>query len=283
MTTWMPLLLFAAAAGHEANPLFQELRETGVAVGEAKVPLPEPLMADGLDAAGQEKVIRGVIGGEFRFADFVRNSPVAPISLDVRSIAAPNAAHPVKGLDVAFVAFGKLDTIAAKGFFGNGKGDAGGEGKALTPADLAKRGITIAEADAKNEGYATIVYGLIDKVELKAVARGYWTRSAESVVAAGRFDPRFNADAEFPNQWRSMTKKPGGKVDFGEPQPYDAAGYYIKVTQLAEPAGAMFVEMHIVFAEPKGWFNGANLLLSKLPPVIQSLARTFRRDLTKAK
>ena len=64
----------------------------------------------------------------------------------------------------------------------------------------------------------------------------------------------------------------------GPPQPYGGAGMYLKITKLHEPAGALFVEQHIVFAEPTGWFDGANLLRSKLPLVVQSNVRDMRRE-----
>ena len=44
---------------------------------------------------------------------------------------------------------------------------------------------------------------------------------------------------------------------------------YVKITKLHAPAGAVLVEQHIVYAEPTGWFDGANLLRSKLPLVMQ--------------
>src|SRR5947208_1692626 len=60
----LPLLFLTAAlaeTGHEqANPLYRELREKGVDVGNGvKVPLPAPTMADGLDAQAQQAVIKG--------------------------------------------------------------------------------------------------------------------------------------------------------------------------------------------------------------------------------
>jgi hypothetical protein len=43
----------------------------------------------------------------------------------------------------------------------------------------------------------------------------------------------------------------------------------------------LLIEVHMVFAEPKGWFEGRNLLRSKLPPVMQDSVRKFRRQLAK--
>jgi hypothetical protein len=57
----------------------------------------------------------------------------------------------------------------------------------------------------------------------------------------------------------------------------------VKVTRLVEPAGALFVEYHLVFVEPRAWFGGANLLRSKVPILAQSEVRAFRRELARAK
>src|SRR5205814_1186239 len=94
---------------------------------------------------------------------------------------------------------------------------------------------------------------------------------------------RFGDDPEFPNRWRPISRDDDGKPVLGEAHPYGGAGAYIKITRLAEPAGALFVEYHLVFTEPKGWFGGANLLRSKVPILTQSEVRAFRRELGKAK
>ena len=41
----------------------------------------------------------------------------------------------------------------------------------------------------------------------------------------------------------------------------------------------MFIEYHVAFIEPEGWFHGTNLLRSKLPIVAQEMVRKFRRNL----
>ena len=62
----------------------------------------------------------------------------------------------------------------------------------------------------------------------------------------------------------------------GPASPYGGSGMYVKITKLAEPVGAVFVEQHIVYSEPTGWFDGANLLRSKLPPVVTISVRRMR-------
>ena len=110
------------------------------------------------------------------------------------------------------------------------------------------------------------------------MGHSYYTRSEESSFLASILDPRFAKDEKLAAKWIPLTlNEKTGKLEDGKPQPYSGAGAYTKATVLAEPKGAVFVEQHILFDEPKGWFNGANLLRSKLPIVIQDEIRLLRR------
>ncbi|HTU21721.1 MAG TPA: hypothetical protein VMG10_27030 [Gemmataceae bacterium] len=50
-----------------------------------------------------------------------------------------------------------------------------------------------------------------------------------------------------------------------------------------EPKGALFIEYHLIYSEPQGWFSGADPLTTKLPAIIQAEVRTFRRELSNVK
>ena len=56
----------------------------------------------------------------------------------------------------------------------------------------------------------------------------------------------------------------------------------MKITRLSQPAGTIFVEYHSVFHEPKGWFDGENLLRAKLPTIAQFQVQQFRGKLARA-
>ena len=56
----------------------------------------------------------------------------------------------------------------------------------------------------------------------------------------------------------------------------------MKVTKLIKPAGALFVEYHLIYDEPKGWFNGKDLLKTKLPIKTEGDVRGFRHQVTEA-
>lgn len=280
----LTLLLLAAAASqppasHEAaNPLFKSLTETGLDVGaDARAKFPPPTMPDGLDAAKQKAVIAAVIGGDYPFEEFTRKSTVAPQLIKFRDVKPSDPKAPARGVDVWFVAYGDLKALDDEKFLERlvnaGKGE--GRARTLTRDDLAKRKITV--ADEKKEGYGHVEFPFLEKVHVKATGRAVWTNNGESVVVAAEIDPRFKGDPEFPNQWQSIVKA-GGQTKLGPASPWAGAGFYLKITKLAEPAGALFIEQHIVFAEPTGWFDGANLLGSKLPLVVQHNVRTMRKE-----
>jgi hypothetical protein len=286
----LPLLLLAAALAperpHQAlNPLFRELRDTGAQVGaDIKIALPAPTMADGLDAQTQEAVVKQVAGEDYPLEELARNSVVAPHILRLRNLSPSDPAAPARGLDVWFVAYGDLGTVADKDFLDRllRSNQKEGTSRDLTTADLTRRGITLSRDNAKHESYAHIAFSFLDRVRISVAGHSFWSRTDDSVLIASRIDPRFRDDPDFPNRWRPLSKDEDGKPQLGLAHPYGGAAYYMKVTRLAEPKGALFVEGHVIFPEPVKWFDGANLLRSKLPPVVQSHVRSMRRELLKA-
>jgi hypothetical protein len=256
------------------SALFDSLLDPGLAVGPGlRAKLPSPTMSDGLDAAGQRAVIAALIRDDCSYEDFTRRSAVTPQRLRIRDVTPSDPEAPARGVDVWFVAYddkfvGWLAS-AAKG---------AGTGKALTKEHLRKRGIGF--ADDTPEAYRHVEFDFLGKVHLRATVRVVWTRTDESVLIAAEVDPRFLGDPEFPNQWQTVVRE-GGVRKLGPANSWGGAGFYMKITRLAEPAGAVFVEQHVVFAEPTGWFDGANLLRSKLPLVVQSSVRTTRREWAK--
>ncbi|HXD86638.1 MAG TPA: hypothetical protein VN641_09100 [Urbifossiella sp.] len=276
------LLLCAALApaGHEAdNPLYRDLLDPGLVVGtNLRVKLPAPLMPDGLAAAKQKEIIEKLIGTDYSFEDFTRKSQVAPHILRIHNAEPSDPKSPSRALDTYFVAYVDLKAFDDERFLERslniGKGE-GGKAKAITRDDLIKRGIDPKYLDSKKEGYAHVQFDFLDKVRLRITGRGMASKTGDSIVAGAEVDSRFRGDKEFPNEWQPLSKE-SGKLQAGPAQAYGGAGLYVKITKLVEPVGAVFVEQHIVFAEPTGWFNGANLLRSKLPPVVTISVRRMR-------
>jgi hypothetical protein len=288
MTTCFVVLstcLLAGADSHDrANALYLELRQKGVSVGaDTGAKLPSPIFPDGLSAKDQQTLLKKTLGDEFNYDEFTRNSPNAPLRLRIREITPTGPRSLTRQIEIVFIAYGDLKRLGNKKFLDRVLEVNRKEGKAtpLPTEALKKRGILIAPELTDREGYGHLNFNLIDKVQLDATGRSLLSKTDDSIVVAGRLDNRFRDDVEYPNRWRPLSKK-GGKLTPGKPVSYDGAAYYLKITRLYQPKGALFVEGHIVFVEPEGWFEGTNLLVAKLPPVITVQVRSFRRELLKA-
>ena len=270
---------------HESeNPLFKALLDPGLVVGpDLRVKLPPPMMPDGLSADEQKAIIKKLIGDDYDFDEFTRKSGVAPHILRIRDPQPSDPKSPSRGLDTYFVAYVDLKAFDDERFLERslniGKGD-GGKAKSIMKDDLVKRGFDSKAFEAKKEGFAYIEFDFLEKVRLRVAGHGMATKSGESIVAGAEVDSRFRGDKEFPNEWQSIVKE-GGETKVSAAQAYGGSGMYVKITKLVEPAGAVFVEQHIVYSEPHGWFDGANLLRSKLPPVMTINVRRMREAWSK--
>ena len=272
-------------ADEPANLLFEQLRTNGVAMTEGtKATLPPPLMADGLDASGQQTVLEKVVGKRSTVRAFTAKLGTAPHVYSIRKIATGADGPRVLAVDVSFVAHGSLDTVAGRNFLeGLHKKSKDRQIHVLTAEELHKRKLTPTSDKKREERSSHGVFLVLDRVELRAALHTMMTRQPDSLLAATRIDPRFAKDSDFPNQWRKITLDEEGQRQLGPVHPYTGAGGYMKITRLRDPKGALFIEYHLVYSEPKGWFGGADPLTTKLPAIIQSEVRTFRRELSNFK
>jgi len=261
LTTWV-----AGQTHDDANPLYQRLRTEGVRVSaDQSIALTPPLLEQGASAADARAAIEAMAKPSYSFDQFARKSAVAPQLLQVEFL---EGEMPARRIDAYFIAYGDLDAIAEGDVLERllnsqeADEDVGGEGTTLDDAALGSRGIELAPPGERQEEFAHGSFTLLKRVEV---------------------DPRFADDKEFPNRWRPLERDDAGRLEpAGAAQLYSGVGGYVQLTELAEPKGALLVEWHIVLAEPHGWFDGANLLGSKLPAIVQNRVRSMRRELVKA-
>jgi len=290
----MNLLLFLVAASlpaaeaevHEkANPIYRQLRQGIALAGNQQVRLPAPVMPDGLEGKAQQATIKKLLGDDIDIENFLRDAVTAPQLLKRPDEKKGDPAAPIRSIDLFFIAYGDLDTLADKAVL---EGLVASERRPvkpriLTPEELKLRGIVISKEAARYEDFGYVQANILVRVQVRGVGHSYWSRSPDSIVAATQLDERFARDPQFPNQWRSLIKEgEDDAVKEGPPHPYCGAAYYVKITRLKEPAGALFVEAHMVFTEPPKWFDGENVLRSKLPAATMSVVRNFRRELARA-
>ncbi len=251
-----------------ANPVYSELRQTGLTIGKQKpFTLPAPTMDDGLTGEQQDKIMKAVGGRAAPLDRLTRDFIYAPYILKkIDEVDCPTVNAKAKFVNAYFVAYGNFEDLAT-----NGKQD--DDWTTIDEAALVKRGID--EIDAKHERYGHIERNLIDYVEINAAVRTFWSQTEDSLIFATRLAPEFNGDPEFPNHWQSLVRK----KPTGPKHPYEHLGMYIKVTKLKNYKDGLFIEVHVVFSEPEGWFGGRNLLISKLPQVVQAEVRDARSDM----
>lgn len=280
-----PLVGFAAEEGSD-NRVFSQLVDDGIKVDGQAVKLPEPALSPSADEKAQADVVRRVAGKKHPYDDFVRRSPVAPISLVVGTVGEGSDAERAQKVDLWFVAYGMLDDLTSEDLFqqllaGGDPKSQRGESQPLTDDELRHRKLSIDSSDNREESYYRMKAELLNKVQISGIAHGMVTHGEHHVLAASLLGSDFRDDPDYPNQWRPIGRQPSGKSELGKPRPYAGLGGYCHAVELREPKGALFIECHLVIDEPHGWFNGANLLRSKMPILMQDNVRTLRRKLAR--
>jgi hypothetical protein len=280
------LVAMSASASPAANPIYDALVGAGVKVApQETLQLPKPAFEDGLAAPQQRQVIESLVGGKYDWETFTRKAIVSPFVLKMSEGAAESGPI-IRKVDLYFVAFGSFDSLKREDYLNkqlnlagsNDQSESTGQAKLLTADELRKRNIT-AGKNPSDPRWVAATSTLLGKVRISLTTQNIKTEGKDSILIASVADPRFATDAEYPNCWRPLTVDDAGKRQTGPPEPYVGLGSYAKATRLAEPAGAIFMEYHVAFIEPQGWFHGTNLLRSKLPIVAQDMARKFRRNL----
>ena len=272
------------------NPLFEQLLTKGIEMADGKAyKLRPPILADGLDAAGQLAAIEKAAGARYPMKDVLMNDYFAPVVTKVRDAKRPTGQEPaIRLIDTWFVAHGDWDILVSKSFLEstttaeNGKSRIVLKSGELTAQELQKRHLTVTTTAATEQRFLYSTFRLFDRVQVSATRFSTLTRAKDTVLAAGRIDSRFDNDAEYPNEWRPLVRDVQANIKTGSAHPFHRAGGYAKLTRLKEPADAVFIEFHLIYEEPYGWFDGISLVKQKIPAMVQEKVRTLRRKLNVA-
>jgi hypothetical protein len=287
------LLTAAGATGFRDNPVLTELTTKGITMPEGTVvKLPRPLLGKEMDAAAQRATIEKIL--RFAHCDFdtftARNSQ-APVALD-KGKAIVNKGYTLRTIHVYFVARGSWRVLSSKDFgdtiLKKRKEEAKKEGGSsvtggfLTDKELAKRKLKSVTEKHWGDRYFYSTFWLFDMAEVSVTRYVFLSETPDGVVLAGRVDPRFANDKEYPNQWRRIDKDALGHPVLGPKHTYSGAGFYLKATRLKSPRDAIFFEIHSAFNEPDGWFDGGPALISHLKTITEHVAMDFRIKLAHA-
>lgn len=278
---WFDGSAVLALPPHQANVVLHELQRESPIPGQPKALLPQFYLSDGLSNDTCQAELEKLVAEDLPLDEFLRSSQLAPQMIRLTDVD-DEGSLPLKRLDVFFTATGDLNQLAGKRDltdFVTSESEVS-QAKEIPRESLRRLGIVLAEdpsSEGAGEAYGYAVSNLLDRIELRTAGRSFATESDESIILAGYVDPRFREDAEFPNTWKRITHD--DDEDPATSHAYPGAVYSLKITQLPGRKHKLFVEGHVLFVEPTAWFDGANLLRSKLPPVVQSLVRRFRREL----
>lgn len=286
-----------AAAGaepeHARNAVYQGVLAEGLSAGGATVKLPAPRVTDGQGADAQRAALREVAGSDGKLDEMVRNSVTAPFIMKVRDEKAEGAT--IRVVDLWFVVHAGLegiDPVREAARTDNKDVEAGNmavQTRLLKPEELRAAGV--AASSSKESGsevwYAHIRGRLLDRILFEATNHAEATRSGESIVIAARTDPAFDKSGPAGNGWKPIARGEGERKDDERKaeslKPYAGGISYTKISRLAFEPGALLVEMHAAFVEPREWFDGAPILRSKFSVVAQDQVRRLRRELARRK
>ncbi|HEV7222114.1 MAG TPA: hypothetical protein VGN42_05390, partial [Pirellulales bacterium] len=246
MCVWiLAFYCLAPGAAPASNAVLEELLETGIsAPGGPAVKLPPPFLPDGLDGKRQTDAIAKLPGARHSVEELLRKSVVAPFELKIHPPVDAQGEAGLWRVDAWFVAYGSLEEVAQEDFLkrwsrlGGGKeaADVGSSealsraGK-LSDAEISERKLFEEGEQQPDEYFLYSTFSLFDRVQLSATRHAVITRGDESLLIAAKVDPRFDADEQYPNQWRPMKRDELGKIETGKPHAYEDAGFYAKVTR----------------------------------------------------
>lgn len=275
----------AAAPAHQppaATTPLADLATDGVEVAANTVaPLPAAVVR--LDAP-QERSDLAALAATADWERFAADSINAPVMVTIEAFPATGTrlAHRVRA---AFTLHAPLERLEADELLRRSLGaeaDAGGKDagvRLLTAEELAAAGIP--PDPGGRERLVAVDLSLLNRVRIRGVVRTVATDHPDGVEVAWRFDERLRDDPRWRPTWTRTEQNDLGERIEGEPQPYGGCGGIVAVRRLG-PAGdhdLLVVESRLVLAEPVAWFQGANLVRSKIPLTTQEGVRSLRRRL----
>lgn len=245
-----------------------------------RVQLPPPLVRPGMSARQQQVAIERLVG-KTRMRQFFRDSQVARHELKVPTLRRLADGSTVRGFDLAFIVYGDLSAISERqSNQPNAWPTDGSFATRFEPLDARPSPAEAIEWSQQPRLYR-YRFPLLDKVIISGLVRGQAVITDDQVVQTMFTPADYLNDKQNPSVWQAIPRGAKSDSELAPPQPFVGMASYMQATGLKFRPGALLVETHAIYVEPQGWFDGRNLLASKLPLVMQEGVRQFRRELAK--
>ena len=271
--------------GHAKNSVYVGVLEQGLNVDGQTLKLPEARLRDSQAADDQRDALRALAGPDRALDELVRNAVTAPYLIKVRDVK--TATGTIRVVDLWFVVHADLDQVdpAKEAARTDGKeveaGNMAVQTRLLKGEDLRAAGIAPAPGTSSQSSWYAHIHGrLLDRIEFDVTNEIVATQTDGSIVIAARTSPAFKKPGPNANGWRSVPPHGGANAE-ATLEPYAGGISYTKISRLAFKPGALLVEMHAAFVEPKEWFQGAPILRSKFSIIAQDQIRALRREVAK--
>ncbi len=270
---------------HAANAAYTQVLKDGLKSGGQTILLPPARLVDGQDAEAERAVLREVAGSDQVLDEMLRSSVTARYIIKVHDLKTSEGT--IRSVDLWFVVYSDLEQVdfgqeaartdqkeveVANMWF---------QTRLLKADDLQKAGVKPAPAVSGQSTWYSHVHGrLLDRIDFEATNLVVASQTPDSLVIASRTDPSFAGAGALANAWKPLAR-PDASAPGDTVKPYEGGISYAKISRLALKEGALLVEMHMSFAEPEGWFQGAPILRSKFNVAAQDQIRSLRRELAK--
>lgn len=288
------LVLTAVAAAATLPPLAPRAEaadpmsafiDRGIQLPGARVKLPQPLLGVPFTPQQQQAALEKA-AGRYGVERFSRDAVTAATRLEMEPLELKNGTRVGEQIDLYFVAYGDLKLLRDRKLLDELlKADQGEKNlpatvDELTDAELAARGITLKQSPDYSERVARFRLPIVDRVMLSGISRGFEQFTGKSLIVGTQLDPRLVDDSQYPSRWQHVDVDNQGVATYGKQlHPYSEFAGYAVATELTAPKGALLIECHVIYHEPEGWFDGKNLLRSRLRIVSQNKVRSLRRKL----
>lgn len=283
LCVWGVVFDHSERAGHEENAVLWSLTspegggQPGWTLGGVEVGLPTVSLGSEPDAKAQANAFEAVAGSKGRAEALLRDSITSPFILKLSDLQAQDGAI-IRRMDLWFVIYADLDELDPEALIpGEHEAVEAGnmrfEGREVEAEELQARGLEPPRPNGLREGYVHTMATLLDRLRVEATSRVMATRTADRLIVALRTDPAFRGEGPASNFWKSL------KEDEETSHDYEGGGGYLIVQPFQAQPGALLVEAHFAFLEPKGWFQGNPILRSKLALIAQDQIRSLRREL----
>jgi len=272
--------------GHVGNHAFVTLRRDGWQVQGQRIAFPPPVLSDSQTDAEERQALHKLAGSDRALEDLLHDGVSAPFILRTQDHQAGDAGT-VRAGELWFVVRGSLDQLDPSRAVETTDAEAGNmrfQTYRVADDDLAKLRLRTVDTPESREWYSHVSAKLLGRIGVEATDRVLATRGPKSWLIASRTDTAFDADRggrPGPNSWRPI-KREGSRDVAGAAEPFPGGASYTRIGSLATVPGALLVETHFAFYEPRSWFQGAPVLRSKIGLAVQDRVRTLRRDLAKA-